>query len=53
VGIFDMAGRKLKEIAIVNHTQTVNLSGLPSGTYHAVLYKDAAVIAVEKIVIQQ
>ena len=53
VGIFDMAGRKLKEITIANHTQPVNLSGLPSGTYHAVLYKDAAVIAVEKIVIQQ
>ena len=52
LGIFDIAGKKLKEIPIVNRTQQIDLSALPSGTYTAVLYKDASVIAVEKIVIQ-
>ncbi len=52
LGVFDMAGKKLKEIEIVNRTQQINLSALPSGTYTAVLYKDALVIAIEKFVIQ-
>ena len=52
LGVFDVAGKKLKEISIINHTQQIDLSALPSGIYTAVLYKDASVIAVEKIVIQ-
>lgn len=52
LGIFDIAGKKLKEISVATHSQQIDLSMLPSGTYTAVLYKDASVIAVEKIVIQ-
>ena len=52
LGIFDITGKKLTEITVQNHTQQINLSALPSGTYTAVLYKDAKVIAVEKLVIQ-
>ena len=52
LGVFDVAGKKLKEISIVSHTQQIDLSALPSGIYTAVLYKDASVIAVEKVVIQ-
>ena len=52
LGVFDITGKKLKEITINNHTQQIDLSALPSGTYTAVLYKDATVIAVEKLVIQ-
>jgi hypothetical protein len=51
-GVFDITGKKLKEITIVNHTQQIDLSALPSGTYTAALYKDASVIAVEKMIIQ-
>ena len=52
LGIFDLAGKKLKEIRIVNHTQQIDLSVLPSGMYTAVLYKESSVIAVEKLLIQ-
>lgn len=52
LGIFDIAGKKLKEITIVNHTQQIDLSALPSGIYTAVLYKESSVIAVEKLLIQ-
>ena len=52
LGVFDIAGKKLREISIVDHSQQIDLSALPSGTYTAVLYKDATVIAVEKLVIQ-
>ena len=50
--LFDIAGKKLKEIRIVNHIQQINLSALPSGIYTAVLYKESSVIAVEKLLIQ-
>ena len=52
LGIFDMAGRKLKDISILSNNQQVNLSYLPSGTYTVALYKNGSVFAVEKIVIQ-
>ncbi len=52
LGIFDMAGRKLKDISIVSSNQQIDLSYLPSGTYTVALYKNATVFAVEKIVIQ-
>ena len=52
LGVFDISGKKLREITLSNHTQQIDLSALPSGTYTAVLYKDAAVIAVEKLVIR-
>ena len=52
LGIFDMSGKKLKEISLLAHTQQADLSAFPSGVYHAVLYKDGKVIAVEKIVIR-
>ena len=52
LGVFDMAGRKLKDISILSNTQQIDLSYLPSGTYTVALYKNASVFAVEKIVIQ-
>ncbi len=52
LGVFDMAGRKLKDISILHNNQQIDLSYLPSGTYTVALYKNASVYAVEKIVIQ-
>ena len=51
LSIFTFSGQKLKEIKIINHIQLIDLSGLPSGTYTAVLNKEGSIVGAEKIVI--
>lgn len=52
LGVFDISGKKLRDITISSNPQQLDLSALPSGTYTAVLYNAGAVIAAEKLVIR-
>jgi hypothetical protein len=52
LSIFDITGKKLKDIMIVNNTQHIDLSALPAGCYTAVLSKEGIVIAIDRLVIQ-
>ncbi len=53
LSVFDASGRKVKEVNITTSNYSLSVTGLPSGTYLAVLNKDGKVIGVEKFVVNR
>lgn len=53
LSVFDVSGRKVKEMNITTSSNSLSVAGLASGTYLAVLNKDGKVIGVEKFVVNK
>jgi hypothetical protein len=53
LSVFDVSGRKVKEMNITISSNSLSVAGLASGTYLAVLNKDGKVIGVEKFVVNR
>ncbi len=53
LSVFDVSGRKLKEVNITGNSYSLSVAGFANGTYLAVLNKDGKVIAVEKFVVNK
>lgn len=53
LSVFDLSGRKVKEMNITASSNSLSVAGLAGGTYLAVLNKDGKVIGVEKFVMNR
>jgi len=53
ISIFDEAGRKLKELSVINNNVFIPVDQFPNGIYLLVLHKDGAVKATEKFVVSR
>ncbi|HMX37335.1 MAG TPA: T9SS type A sorting domain-containing protein, partial [Ferruginibacter sp.] len=49
--IFDVMGKKMKEVSLVTGLYSLSISGFAAGTYLAVLSKDGRPVAVEWFVV--
>jgi hypothetical protein len=53
LSVFDVSGRKVRELNITTSSNSLSVAGFASGTYLAVLNKDGKVIGIEKFVVNK